>query len=52
MEGLRFMSWIVILKDIFFLMLWDPMGGWVFFDVLRQLLLERMLGLEMLNPKP
>ena len=32
-------------------MLWDPMGGWVFFDVLRQLLLERMLGLEMLNPK-
>ena len=35
-----------------FLMLWDPMGGWVFFYVLRQLLLERMLGLEMLNPKP
>ena len=23
-----------------FLMLWDPMGGWVFFDVLRQLLFE------------
>ena len=35
-----------------FLMLWDPMSGWVFFDVLRQLLLERMLGLEMLKPKP
>ena len=27
-------------------------SGWVFFHVLRQLLLGRMLGLEMLNPKP
>ena len=35
-----------------FLMLWDPMGGSVFFYVLRQLLLERMLGLEMLIPFP
>ena len=35
-----------------FLMLWDSMGGWVFFYDLGQLLLERMLELEMLNPKP
>ena len=35
-----------------FLMLWDPMGGWVFVYVSRQLFLEGMLGLEMLNPKP
>ena len=35
------MSWIVILKVIYiFLMLWDPMGGWVFFYDLGQLLLE------------
>ena len=27
------------------------MGGWVFFYDLGQLLLERMLELEMLNPK-
>ena len=42
-----------ILKVIcIFLMLWDPMGGWVFFYDLGQLLFERMLELEMLNPKP
>ena len=40
------------LKVIFFSMLWDPMGRWLFFYDLRQLLLECMLELEMLNPRP
>ena len=35
-----------------FLMLWHPMGGWVFFFDLGQLFLEGMLELEMLNLSP
>ena len=46
------MSWNILKVIYIFLMLWDPMGGWVFFYDLRQLLLKRMLELEMLNPKP
>ena len=51
-EGLRFISWNILKVICIFLMSWDPMGGWVFFYDLGQLFLERMLELEMLNPKP
>ena len=34
------MSWNILKVIYIFLMLWDPMGGWVFFYDLRQLLLK------------
>ena len=35
------MSWNILkVMAYIFLMLWDPMGGWVFFYDLRQLLLK------------
>ena len=51
MEGLRFISWN-ILKVIYFLNVVGPNGRVGIFYDLGQLLLERMLELEMLNPKP
>ena len=35
-----------------FLMVWDPVYGWAFVRYLIMLLNKRILGLEMLNPKP
>ena len=39
-------------QGVIFWMMWDPMGGSVFFCYWTMLLNKKILGLEMLNPKP
>ena len=39
-------------EGVIFLVIWDPMGGWVFLCYWIMLLNKRILGLEMLNPNP
>ena len=51
MEGLRFINWN-ILNVIYFLNVVGPSGRVGIFYDLGQLLLERMLELQMLSPKP